>query len=306
MKSGAIRRVAIVGGTHGNELTGIYTIENLKRSPHLLDRSSFECVTLLANPKAIAANRRYIDRDLNRCFTNLDLDNPNLTNYEDILAKEIAAKLGPKDRPQADVILDLHSSTANMGLTILPSSKHPFNLRLAAYLSALHPDVRVCCGIQCNQDAPMLRSLSPLGCTIEVGAIAQGILTADLFEQTQMLVLAALNYIDAENQGKPLSIPDSLTVYQTLSSVDYPRNSSGEIAAMVHPKLQFQDYQPLHSGDPMFWTFAGESIPFGGESTVFPIFINEAAYYEKGIAMTLTDRQQWSIEGSSSSVLRRA
>ncbi|AFY91648.1 aspartoacylase [Chamaesiphon minutus] len=288
--SGSIRRVAIVGGTHGNELTGIYTIENLNRCPHPIDGYSFECMTLLANPKAIAANRRYIDRDLNRCFGNADLSNLDLTNYEDILAKEIAAKLGPKDRPRADVIIDLHTSTSNMGLTILLSSKHPFNLRLAAYLSTLHPDVRVCCGIQCNQDAPMLRSLSPLGCTIEVGAIAQGILNADLFDKTQMLVRETLNYIDAENQSKPLPIPTGLTVYQTLSSVDYPRDSSGKIEAMIHPKLQFQDYQPLQPGDPMFWTFTGESILYQGEYTVFPIFINEAAYYEKGIAMSLTEK----------------
>jgi succinylglutamate desuccinylase len=32
-----------------------------------------------------------------------------------------------------------------------------------------------------------------------------------------------------------------------------------------------------------------------GSSTVWPIFINEAAYYEKGIAMCLTQRQQINI-----------
>ena len=294
--SGLIRRVVIVGGTHGNELTGIYLIKKFQQFPQLLHRQSFECVTLLANPEAIAANRRYIDRDLNRCFANEDLANPALTGYEDRRAKEIAAQLGPKSQPHADVIIDLHSTTANMGLTILPSSKHPVNLRLAAYLSALNPLVRVCCGVQCNQDAPMLRSLSPLGCTIEVGAIAQGVLNADYLQQTERLVHDILDYLDAMNQGEFLPVPPSLSVYQVISSVDYPRNASGELQAVIHPHLQFKDYEPLSDGEPMFLKFTGEAIPYRGETTVYPVFINEAAYYEKKIAMTLTNKQQLRLE----------
>ena len=185
MVSKSIKKVAVVGGTHGNELTGVYLVKKFQQFPELLQRESFECQTFIANPHAVAVNRRYIDRDLNRCFANEDLDNFDLLTSEDSRAKEIAAQLGSKEDPKADVIIDLHSTTSSMGLTILLSSKHPFNFRLAAYLSTLYPDVRVTCGIQCSQDAPMLRSLSPLGFTIEVGAIAQGILDADLFQKTE-------------------------------------------------------------------------------------------------------------------------
>lgn len=287
MVSDSIRRVAIVGGTHGNELTGVYAIKKFEQFPNLLERSNFQSVTLLANPEAVVMNRRYVDRDLNRSFTNEDLVNPDLTSYESKRAKEIALQLA-----DVDLIIDLHSSTSNMGLTILPSSRHPFNLRLAAYLSTLDPDVRICYGIKCSSEDPMLRSLSPLGCTIEVGAIAQGVLNADLFQQTEMLIYAILDYVEAFNQGKLPPVPSSLSVYQSIASVDYPRNSAGELEAMIHPQLQFRDYQALHPGDPMFMTFTGESIAYQGESTVFPIFINEAAYYEKSIAMTLTEKQQ--------------
>jgi aspartoacylase len=169
-------------------------------------------------------------------------------------------------------------------------------LRLAAYLSTLDPLVRVCCGLQCNQDAPMLRSLSPLGCTIEVVAIDQGVINADYLQQTERLVHHILDYLDAVNQGKDLPIPPSLEVYQVIASVDYPRNASGDLQAMIHPHLQFKDYEPLCDGDPMFLTFTGESILYQGENTVYPIFINEAAYYEKKIAMTLTHKQQISLE----------
>ena len=296
MMSESIGKVAVVGGTHGNELTGIYLVKKFQMFPELLRRKSFESQTVIANPQAVAANRRYLDRDLNRCFGNEDLSNLELTGYENIRAKEIAIQLGSKDRFNRNVIIDLHSTTSNMGLTILPSSRHPFNMRLGAYLSTLHPDVRVVCGIECSQNDPMLRSLSPLGCTIEVGAVPQGVLNADLFQKTEMLVSAILDYIDAQNLGKSLPVAPYLTYYQSISSIDYPRNSSGEIQAMVHPQLQSQDYQALRSGDPLFLTFTGDAILYRGEETVFPIFINEAAYIEKGIAMTFTKKQQSLLE----------
>ncbi|MBD2088342.1 aspartoacylase [Microcoleus sp. FACHB-1515] len=294
--SESMRRVAIVGGTHGNELTGIYLVKKFEQFPAAIERPTLECMTLLANPKAIAANRRYIDRDLNRCFGDADLANAKLRGYEDQRAKEIAAQLGPKDHPKVDFIIDLHSTTANMGLTILPTTKHPFNLRLAGYLSHLNPDVRVCCGVQCSQDTPMLRSLSPFGCTIEVGAIAQGVLDAQRLEQTEMLIHAILDYLNAINQGTPLPVPSDFTLYQAIASVDYPRNASGELQAMIHPQLQFKDYEPLHNDAPMFLSFAGETISYQGEDLVYPIFINEAAYYEKNIAIVFTQKQQFKLE----------
>ncbi|MGB8689622.1 MAG: succinylglutamate desuccinylase/aspartoacylase family protein, partial [Microcoleus sp.] len=33
-----IKRVAIVGGTHGNELTGIYLVKKFEREPNLIAR----------------------------------------------------------------------------------------------------------------------------------------------------------------------------------------------------------------------------------------------------------------------------
>jgi succinylglutamate desuccinylase len=294
----SIRRVAIVGGTHGNEWTGIYLVKKFEQFPELIRRSSFEVITLLGNPKAIAANRRYIDQDLNRCFSCEDLSNPALTNYEEQRAKAIAAQLGPKENPQVDFIIDLHSSTANMGLTILPSSTDPFNLRLCAYLSQIDPAVRVTYGIARHQDTPMLRSLSPLGCTIEVGAVAQGVLDARYLQQTEMLVHAILDYLDAINQGNPMPVPSSMTVYQAIESIDYPRNSSGELQSMIHPQLQFKDYAPLQEGDPMFLSFTGESILYREKKVVYPVFINEAAYYEKKIAMTLTSKQQFRLDAT--------
>jgi succinylglutamate desuccinylase len=284
MISDLIRRVAIVGGTHGNELTGVYLVKKFQQSPNLLKRS-FDVITFLANPKAIAANRRYIDRDLNRCFSKKDLFNPQLTSYEDKRAKEIACELS-----EVDFIIDLHSTTANMGLTVLPANRSLFNLQLSAYLSHINDKVVVCFGA--TDHSSRLRSFSHLGCAIEVGPVAQGIIDLSMIEQTEMLVYSILDYLDAYNQGKIPYFSPNFTIYQAMASIDYPRNAEGELQAAIHPQRQFQDYQPLKTGDPLFLSlFSKESILYEGE-TKYPIFINEASYYEEGVALTLTEKQE--------------
>lgn len=287
----SIAQVLIVGGTHGNEWTGAYLVQKWQQHPEFVRRSTFETTVFLSNPMAFSLNKRYVERDLNRCFHVADLNNPALSSYEDQLAKTIAQTFGQSGKTPVDWVMDLHSTTANMGQTLIVD-QHPFNLRLAAHLASQNPDVRV---YQSSVVQRGLRTLCPLNCTIEVGAVAQSTLHADRFQQTEALTYAILDYLDRYNQGEDL-LTQSLTVYRHLRSIDYPRNQAGEIQAMIHPKLQFQDYQPLHPGDPIFLTFDQETIPYQGEAVVYPVFINEAAYYEQGVAFHLTEKQEISIE----------
>lgn len=290
-----INRVAIVGGIHGNEFTGAYLIKKFEQFPELIGRSSLETFTLLGNPKAFEAGRRYIDKDLNRCFHRQELDDPTLSSYEERRAKTIDQILRPEGKSQVDLIVDLHSTTANMGLTIILGNTHPFNLRLAAYLCSINPLVRVCSSTLSSQRNAYLRSLCELSFTIEVGPVAQGVLHPDFFKKTEALIHAVLDYLEAYNQGNPLQSDRTLTFYQYVGAIDYPRNEYGEIQAMIHPQLQGRDYEALHPGEPIFLTFDDRAIAYEGESTVYPIFINEAAYYEKGIAMSLTEKHELTV-----------
>ncbi|MFN6471528.1 MAG: aspartoacylase [Nostoc sp. SerVER01] len=291
-----MNRVAIIGGTHGNEFTGAYLIQKFAQFPELITRSSFETVTLLANPQSFAATRRYLDKDLNRCFLRQDLQNPTLNSYEELQAKSIQSSLASNGDKQADFILDLHSTTANMGLTIILVNTHPFNLKLAAYLSKINPLVKVYyCYFKSVEENPFVNSLCELGFAIEVGPIAQGVLKASLFQQTEELIHVVLDYLEQFNQGEIPTTNETLTLYHHLSVVDYPKKQDGTIFGMIHPQLQDKDYQALNPGDPMFLTFDNKTIVYQGESTVWPVFINEAAYYEKGIAMAFTQKQQLKI-----------
>ena len=58
---------------------------------------------------------------MNRCFFKTDLADATLTSLEARRAKEIDAALGPKSSPSpvADLIIDLHNTTANTGVALM-------------------------------------------------------------------------------------------------------------------------------------------------------------------------------------------
>lgn len=290
-----INQVAIVGGVHGNELTGIYLVKKFEQFPQLIQRKNFETFTLLGNPQAFEVGRRYIDQDLNRCFHSQSLHDQTLSSYEKSRAKTIYQQLKPPNKSPVDLIIDLHSTTANMGLTLILGNTHPFNLQLAAYLSSINSLVRVYNGTQYGQENAVLRSLCELSFSIEIGPVAQGVLDAAFFNKTEELIYVILDYLENYNQGKTPQINSELTLYQYVGIIDYPRNEKGEIQGMIHPQLQSKDYEALNPGEPIFLTFDNQVITYQGESTVYPIFINEAAYYEKGIAMCLTEKYQLTV-----------
>jgi succinylglutamate desuccinylase len=84
-----------------------------------------------------------------------------------------------------------------------------------------------------------------------------------------------------------MDIPSEITVYRYVGDSDFPRDATGEIAGMIHPNRQDRDFEPLMPGDPLYLAFDGTVIPYDGPAGAIPLFINEAAYYEKRAALTL-------------------
>lgn len=72
-------RVAVCGGTHGNELSGVYLVRELLKMEKKVTKEEEEedervsVVMVLSNPRAMLQCRRYVDTDLNRCFTRATL-----------------------------------------------------------------------------------------------------------------------------------------------------------------------------------------------------------------------------------------
>jgi len=287
-----IKNIAITGGTHGNELTGVYLVKKWQNNPELIKRSNFETVTQLMNIRAIQEVRRYIDQDLNRSFSTSDLVDDTLDSYEANLAKTYNDVLGKKgsSTPKVDFIVDLHTTTANMGLSIVVSNPSSITWRAIAYLSKMEPSLKVY-RWQGDIENSFVDSMAPHGFAIEVGAVPQGVLRADLFLQTEALIYHLLDYVEKENRGDDLGLESTLDVYDHEILVDYPRNDDGDIVAMVHQERQDKDFTLIKQGDPLFLTLDNKTIRYEGEPR-YTIFINEAAYYEKGFAMTLAQKKE--------------
>lgn len=282
-----INNIALIGGTHGNELVGCYLIQRFQEQPQLVTYPSFQTHCLIANPRAVDQCVRYIDIDLNRCFQQQDLHNfHGYLAYEQIRAKEIYQEITTR---KIELLIDIHSTTSNMGISIIYSHPQPFLLHLFAYLSKVNPQVKIVYHPLSPEENCYLKGICDLGFTLEVGAIAQGVVDLNLFQKTEAIIRQILTYIDNFNQGEFIR-QDTLTIYQRFQVLDYPRQQS-QITGIIHPDLIHRDYEPITPNQPIFLSFAGQEILYQGDSIVYPIFIGEKAYQEKGIALCLTQKK---------------
>ncbi|XP_048215695.1 N-acyl-aromatic-L-amino acid amidohydrolase (carboxylate-forming) isoform X2 [Perognathus longimembris pacificus] len=272
-------RVAVTGGTHGNEMSGVYLARHWLQCPEELRRPSFSAIPILANPEASAACSRYVGQDLNRSFTSAVLTSRATSNdpYEVTRARELNQWLGPKASGQAfDFILDLHNTTANMRACILANSDCcAFAMHMCHYLQ--------------SGETFSLQSVAKMGLSLELGPQPQGVLQADIFSQMRALVASSLDFIELFNQGTGFPAFE-MEVYRHCGEEDFPRTEAGDLAGIVHPQLQDQDFEPLQPGAPIFQLFSGEEVLYQGDRTVYPMFINEAAYYEKHMAFMKTEK----------------
>lgn len=287
-----VNRVTIVGGTHGNEVTGIYLLRRWAANPAEISRESFSTSTLWANPKAFYENKRYIDADLNRSFLIKELNDETIFTYEGNRAKAINAYVGPKGSPAVDLLIDIHTTTSNMGVTLVSfEGDNEYNFHLAAFIKSQIP-VNLYHFQDQSDDFPYLTSITPRRLAVEIGPVPQGVLRHDIFEQANRVVQLALDYVHSVNVGSKPDHETELEVFVHKSAVSYPLDEAGNICGIVHRDLQDKDFTELRKGDPLFAKLNGEIVRFEEDGPAYPAFINTSAYYEKKIALTLTEKSK--------------
>jgi aspartoacylase len=275
--TGAVGRVLVVAGTHGNEINAPWLLDRWQRDPRSAPDTDLVVEWRLGNPAARAASRRYLERDLNRSF----------------------ADCGPTGTTPCLVAFDLHSTTAAMGNSLVVYGRRPADLALAA---AVQGDLGLPVYLH-EADARQTGYLVerwPCGLVIEVGPVPQGVLAPAILRQTRLGLESGLAALERAALGT-LRLPPQLVVHRHLGSLDLPRHADGSPAAVLHPERLGRDWQPLRQGDPLFLDGEGATLayvpPTGLEDrVVWPVFINEAAYGEKGIALSLTQREVWDGE----------
>ena len=303
--------VLVVAGTHGNERNAPWLLQHWQRHPASLASAGLRLELVLGNPAACARNQRYLERDLNRSFRPDLLADPQAQGPDLQRARELLALHGPTGERPCAVVFDLHSTTSAMGNSLVLYGRRPADLALAAALQA-----RLGLPIYLHEGDPsqtgFLVERWPCGLVIEVGPVPQGVIQAPTCLQTQLALEASLAILAEARQGR-LRLPAQLVVHGHLGSLDLPRGADGTPLACLHPLRQHRDWRPLAPGDPLFLGADGTVIPYRPASALeglaargelVPVFINEAAYGEKGIALSLTQRQVLDSEAAWAEALR--
>ena len=315
-----IRTVTIVGGTHGNERIGIELVESFFRDPAPFSRPSLKVTAVLGNPAAAAKNVRFIDLDLNRQFA---APAEAESCLEAARARELLQQLGPKSASKAsatDFVIDLHSTTANVGLVTMLSAAEgcdPMGLYVASKIGArllpesLSQSHRLTTTEGTKADSWSVDSISRSGIAIEAGPLAHGTLGARLYLQTRQMVMAALDVLEERNAGlaagrvdlAPSAFPLQ-EVYTQVKTIEYPAQQG----FAIHPDLEddCQNFRLIRHGDPAFISTDGKgtvlpfvhpSAPSDGSPSAAPLsdlytmFVNEASYRERNIAFAVYEKK---------------
>ncbi|SES94433.1 aspartoacylase [Thalassotalea agarivorans] len=287
----SIKQIAIVGGTHGNEYSGIYLLKKWHKAPSVLQRPGLNVEMVFANPAAFEANKRYVDCDLNRQFTYQSLSDDTLSNVEQARAKEINAQLGPKGDSRTDFIIDLHNTTSNMGPSLILLKSDDFNKKMGAYVLAKMPHAVVVFEDQVSMDEHyFLSSIAPQGVIVEIGPQPQSVIRQDVLDWMETMTHTLLDFVELYNKGKLPDLPSSYEAFKYEETLSLPQDDLGERIGMVHKQVQDNDFKPLVKGDPIFTLFDGGEIAYQGDYEAYPHFINEAAYYDNNLAMSLAKK----------------
>ena len=283
--------IALVGGTHGNETSGIQLIRNWQQFGLPSRFNELNVSLSIANEAAIAANVRFVDEDLNRQFTFERLSNNNSAKEAE-LAKALDQQLGPKGDSNTDFVIDIHNTTSEMGATLIILEADEFHIQLARYVKQQMPEAN----ILVEDEKPYLEhgylcTTGKKGVMIEVGGQPQGVLREDVYLLTQTMAEAILDFCAAYNKGQIST--DALPACEAFrlgDNVSFPLDANGKRTAMIHHSLQDNDFNPRMPGAPVFRTFDGKDILWENEAETYPHFINEAAYFKLDVAFATAER----------------
>lgn len=292
----------VVGGTHGNERGGIWTIRDLLANPERYAFPGLEVRGLLANPGAVERNLRYLDVDLNRCFgPELSKASRDSAQRERRRAWELREEICPGGiRP--DLVVDLHNTTSAMGVTWILTSLDPLVLWLALQALGRDPRTRILHTPETAQSNVFLPSLGSREITLEIGPVSHGTESHGAWLSARDHLQGILRDLSGLGEGFDPAIAlasERFEFYRTTSIVPYPLDADGRPRALVHEQAMGQDYREFRDGDPLFFDpRLDETIVHRGEP-MHPVFLGESAYVESGIAYHATRRLRWNGTGGN-------
>ncbi len=266
-------RIALIGGTHGNERLGIEIVSHWSHAipfetPHIIE-------PMIANQKAVDSGLRFIDYDLNRSFGK----NSTPSGYEAERARELTEKISGN----FDLVIDLHTTTSHMGFTIILPKTDPLSRRAALYLKTHFPDITIIESLRVDENSLFISALAPSGLLFEIGPVANNIVNTQLLLTLNTILTKLLTWDFGE-----INVPKSWYYYKIVDYLYYPKEGG---PYYIHPEREGKDFVAVKHGDPLFIDLNGKTLVYEGEE-FYPFFINEAAYRLSRIAMYTSKKME--------------
>ena len=281
------KKILIVSGTHGNELNPVWAVKKFRNLITTSSQSKYLEFTF-GNPKAIEKGLRYIDCDLNRSFNVLKTAT-NHSFYEINRSEYLINKYGFEGPKSCQIVIDLHTTTSCMGTSIVMYGRRQRDFCLAAILQAkfglpiyLHEKDK-------NQTGFLVEAW-PCGLVVEIGPVAQNHYDSEITERF-LIILDFLRDLINNLEKDRINLPSEISLFVHQNSIDYPKNENSEINALIHPLRINNDWLRIEEGDPLFLNIDNETLTYKGQEEIYPLFIGEAAYREKNIAMSFTKKE---------------
>lgn len=232
--------LAVVGGVHGDEPSGVRAVEWLRDADLDLRRG---VRTVVANPAAVDADERYLDADLNRAFPG----DPDAEERERRLAARLCSLT--EDLPT----LSLHSTHSQPEPMVLASCADGTALELAAGLPTPYVvDERPAI------DGSFVECSSVV--TVEAGCQH----TDEATETAERQARAFLHLLDALEGDGPESDPDFFAMHET---VEKPPGAD--------PELYVDNFERVEAGTT--YASVGEEELVAGEPFV-PVLMSACGY----------------------------
>ena len=281
-----LKKILIVSGTHGNEINPIWAVNQFSNQKNILN-NDIEYKFILGNPLAYEKNSRYIDTDLNRSF--IKGNNLDHSNYEFNRANFLVEKFGFNGSDPCEIAIDLHTTTSNMGTSIVMYGRRRKDFCLAALLQHKF-GLPIYLHEKDEKQTGFLVEAWPCGLVIEIGSVAQNFYDPKIINRFLIILSSLRNEIN-KLKNNLIKLPKELIVFVHLGSIDYPREKNGNINGLIHPERVNKDWKPIKRGDPLFLDIQGNTMIYEGEEIIWPVFIGEVAYKEKNIAMSYTRKE---------------
>ena len=281
-----LKKILIVAATHGNEINPVWALNQYFNKEDRVYKN-IEYKYIIGNPLAYERGVRYVDTDLNRSFDLID--SPEKLNYEINRAKFLVENFGIQGFDPCEIAIDLHTTTSNMGSSIVLYGRRIKDFCLAALLQHKF-GLPIYLHEKDKKQTGFLVEAWPCGLVIEIGSVAQNFYDQNIINRF-LIIISSLRKEINKLENNIIELPKELIVHVHQESIDYPKDKKGNITGLIHPERINQDWKSIKKGDPLFLDEYGNSIVYQGEEFIRPVFIGEVSYKEKNIAMSYTKKE---------------